>query len=72
MEIDEIRGVKSDKSIETLMQRKLIREAGRLDRPGKPILYATSDEFLRFFGIERIEDLPNIEELRRSGDKYDE
>jgi segregation and condensation protein B len=72
MEIDEIRGVKSDKSIETLMQRKLIREMGRLDRPGKPILYGTSDEFLKFFGIECIEDLPNIEELRKSGDKYDE
>jgi len=72
MEIDEIRGVKSDKSIETLMQRKLIREIGRLDRPGKPILYGTSDEFLKFFGIECIEDLPNIEELRKSGDKYDE
>ncbi len=72
MEIDEIRGVKSDKSIETLMQRKLIREIGRLDRPGKPILYGTSDEFLKFFGIECIEDLPNIEELRKSGDKYDD
>ncbi len=72
MEIDEIRGVKSDKSIETLMQRKLIREIGRLDRPGKPILYGTSDEFLKFFGIECIEDLPNIEDLRKSGDKYEE
>ncbi|NMR95966.1 SMC-Scp complex subunit ScpB, partial [Vibrio parahaemolyticus] len=61
MEIDEIRGVKSDKSIETLLQKKLIKEAGRLERPGRPILYVTTDEFLKFFGIETIEDLPDIE-----------
>jgi segregation and condensation protein B len=71
MEIDEIRGVKSDKSIETLLQKKLIREMGRLDRPGKPILYGTSDEFLKFFGIECIEDLPLISELEKTGDKYE-
>lgn len=72
LEIDEIRGVKSDKSIETLLQKKLIREAGRLDRPGRPILYATTDEFLRFFGIEKIEDLPDIKKLRKPGDQHDQ
>jgi len=71
MEIDEIRGVKSDKSIETLLQKKLIKEAGRLERPGRPILYVTTDEFLKFFGIETIEDLPDIEKLRDIGDKYE-
>jgi segregation and condensation protein B len=61
VEVDEIRGVKSDKALSTLIEYGLIKEAGRLNKIGKPILYKTTDEFLRLFNIEKLEDLPNIE-----------
>ncbi|MFA9397733.1 MAG: SMC-Scp complex subunit ScpB [Clostridiaceae bacterium] len=61
--IEEIRGVKSDSAINTLVQKKLIEEKGRLDAPGRPILYATTDEFLSYFGIENLIDLPLIDGL---------
>lgn len=60
-EIESIRGVKCDKAISTLLEKKLIREAGRLERTGRPILYATTDEFLKGFGLKSIKDLPKIE-----------
>ena len=67
-EIDHIRGVKSDRSVETLMTRRLVREMGRLDKPGKPILYGTTDEFLKYFGLESLEELPPVEEMSFVGD----
>jgi len=60
-DIDQIRGVKSDRSLETLIVRKLVKEVGRLDKPGKPIEYGTTDEFLRYFGLESLEQLPPVE-----------
>lgn len=62
-EIETIRGVRSDKALETLMSKKLIKEIGRLERPGKPIIYGTTDDFLQYFGLEDINSLPSIEEL---------
>ncbi|MCI5641224.1 MAG: SMC-Scp complex subunit ScpB [Lachnospiraceae bacterium] len=59
-EIERIRGVKSDHSVNKLVEYNLVCEAGRLDAPGKPILFATTEEFLRNFGIESLEDLPVI------------
>lgn len=61
IEIENIRGVKCDKAIQTILDKKLIREAGRLDKPGKPILYKTTDEFLRAFGLASLEELPTLE-----------
>lgn len=61
-EIDNIRGVKSDRVIETLNEKKLIVELGRLERPGRPIIYGTSDDFLKYFGLESLDDLPNASE----------
>lgn len=61
--IDEIRGVKSDSAIITLIDKKLIKEVGKLEVPGRPILYATTDEFLRYFGIENIKEMPSIETI---------
>lgn len=61
-EIDAIRGVSSDGVIRTLLARGLIEEQGRLDTPGRPILYGTTFEFLRCFGLESLEDLPPLEE----------
>lgn len=62
-EIDNIRGVKSDRSIETLLEKNLIVELGRLERIGRPIIYGTSDEFLRLFSLESLDDLPDLEEM---------
>ena len=58
VKIEAIRGVNSDSAISKLLDRNLIKEAGRLDAPGKPILYETTDEFLRSFGFRSIGDLP--------------
>lgn len=60
MEIEHIRGVKTDHAVNKLVEYNLVCEAGRLDAPGKPILFATTEEFLRNFGIESLEDLPVV------------
>jgi len=67
--IEMIRGVNSDSAIVRLLERNLIREAGRLDSPGKPLLYETTDEFLRSFGFKSIKDLPmlELEEMKAEG-----
>ncbi|MDF2881023.1 MAG: chromosome segregation and condensation protein ScpB [Clostridiaceae bacterium] len=69
IEIDEIRGVKSDRAVLTLSEKNLIRETGRMDVPGRPILYSTTDEFLKFFGLENLNQMPQLEALI---DKYGE
>lgn len=60
-EIEEIRGVKSDKAINTLIERELIIEKGRLEKTGRPIIYGITDIFLKSFGLNNLEDLPKIE-----------
>lgn len=66
IEIDEIRGVKSDRALSTLMDKTIIRETGRLEVPGRPILYATTEEFLRYFDLENISEMPSLEELSKT------
>ena len=61
--VDEIRGVASSHIVRKLAAKCLIKEIGRSDLPGKPILYKTTNEFLDYFGLSRIEDLPPMEEL---------
>lgn len=61
-EIERIRGVKSDHAINKLIEYDLIQEVGRLDAPGRPILLATTEEFLRCFGVSSINDLPMMDE----------
>lgn len=63
IEIDSLRGVDSDASIRTLQNRDLIEVAGRGDAVGKPLLYGTTREFLRYFGLKDIRDLPGADEL---------
>lgn len=63
VDIDEIRGVKSDRAISSLMDKELIRENGRLDVPGRPILYSTTDNFLRHFGFENLNMMPELDQL---------
>ncbi len=62
-EIEHIRGVSSDGVLHNLLERKLTVIAGRSDGPGRPLLYKTSGEFLKFFGLNRLTDLPRIEEI---------
>ena len=62
-EIEYIRGVKCDKAIETLIERNLVQELGRLDRTGRPIIYGTTKEFLKLFSLESLDDLPDLKEI---------
>ena len=59
-EVEEIRGVKCEKAIYTLTSKKLIHEKGRAEATGRPILYGTTREFLEYFGLGAITDLPPI------------
>ena len=67
VDIDAIRGVSS--TLKTLLERGLIRVSGRLNRPGRPLLYATTEQFLTYFGLNSIKDLPNIKEMEELFDK---
>ncbi len=61
--VEQIRGVDSTYSISALLNKKLIEDAGRLNVPGRPILYRTTPDFLRTFGISSLEELPAIEKV---------
>lgn len=62
MDIEMVRGVKCAYAVNVLIGRKLIKEVGRMDTPGKPILYGTTDIFLKSFGLSSLEDLPPLKE----------
>lgn len=62
LDIEKIRGVNSDYSINKLVEYNLIGEVGRLDAPGKPILFGTTEQFLRSFGVSSIDELPIMPE----------
>ena len=59
--VEQLRGVDSAYSVSALLTKKLIEECGRLNVPGRPILYRTTPDFLRTFGLQSLEDLPEIE-----------
>lgn len=61
-EIEAIRGVNADHAVNKLVEYSLVRERGRLDTPGKPILFGTTEDFLRYFGYANLESLPNVPE----------
>ena len=58
--IEQVRGVDSSSSVAGLLEKDLIEEAGRLDLPGRPVSFRTTDHFLRVFGLSSLEDLPPI------------
>ena len=60
-DIEGVRGVKCDYSVQSLMNRGLIEECGHRETLGRPLLYRTTDKFLQHFGIETLEDLPNVD-----------
>ena len=59
--VDSIRGVNSDAVLKSLLSKGLIEEVGRAEAPGRPILYATTPEFLQHFGLSSLEELPPLE-----------
>lgn len=61
-EIDKIRGVKCDHAVNKLVEYNLVCEVGRLDAPGRPLMFGTTEEFLRAFGVASIGELPEIDE----------
>lgn len=63
-EIQQVRGVSPDYAISKLLERGLIDVRGRADTPGKPLLYGTTKEFLDFFSLQSIKDLPRLREIR--------
>ena len=63
-EIEKIRGVKCDHAINKLMEYELVRDLGRLDAPGRPILLGTTEEFLRCFGVQGLDELPTVDPVR--------
>lgn len=62
-EIESIRGIRCDRVMEGLIKKGLVAEVGRADTVGRPILYGTTDEFLKQFGFETLKDLPEIEDI---------
>jgi segregation and condensation protein B len=63
MAIDEIRGVSSSSLIQKLISRDLIKEIGRIEAPGRPVLYGVTDYFMDYFGLKTLDDLPEIEPI---------
>lgn len=64
-DLELIRGVNSDGVIKTLLDRRLIKIMGRKEVPGKPLLYGTTREFLQYFGLKDLSELPTLKELTR-------
>ena len=69
LEVDEIRGVDSVYVVRRLLAKGLIKECGRKDIPGRPIMYKTTDEFLDYFGLSSKEDLPKIEVIEEENNE---
>ena len=63
-DIDELRGVSSRMMVANLMKKNLVKPVGRMELPGRPLTYGTTDEFLRYFGLNRLSDLPKLSEIK--------
>lgn len=62
-ELEQIRGVSCDYSIQKLLEKELVEIAGRSEGPGRPLLYATSEKFMDYFGLKNINDLPKVKDI---------
>lgn len=70
VEIDQIRGVKnSSGTLQTLITRQMIKEQGRKEVPGKPIIYDTTDQFLDYFNLKSLKDLPDLDQFKEQNEK---
>ncbi len=72
VQVDALRGVGSVQIIRKLVAKGFIKEVGRSDLPGRPILYETTSEFLDYFGLSTIDDLPNMEEFIKDSETTDD
>ena len=63
-EMEKIRGVSSDSAMNKLLEYNLIEDAGRMDAPGRPVMYQTTEEFLKMFGYKSLKDLPDLPKLK--------
>lgn len=72
MDAERIRGVDSGGVLKTLLERNLLRIVGRSDAPGRPVLYGTTTEFLEFFGLKDLNDLPPLRDIAELGDATEE
>lgn len=70
-ELEDLRGVDSTYVLRRLLAKGLIKECGKSSLPGRPILYKTTDDFLDYFGLSTIKDLPNIESLEKDNSPKD-
>jgi segregation and condensation protein B len=68
-EVEAIRGVQADNMLRLLVEKRFVREVGKKDAPGKPVQYGTTAEFLRFFRLNSIADLPKLDE--READRFE-
>jgi len=64
-DVEAVRGVTIDGVLQTLMERGLVKISGRAEIPGRPLLYETTEFFLDHFGLRKLDELPNVEELRK-------
>ncbi len=71
-DVDELRGVSSRMMVANLMKRNLVKPVGRMDLPGRPLAYGTTDDFLRYFGLNRLSDLPKLSEIKEFSIDSDE
>jgi segregation and condensation protein B len=71
-EIEQLRGVDTGGVLETLLERRLVRIAGRKEAPGRPLMYATTSEFLEVFGLKDLQSLPDMEEFRALQGTHDD
>ena len=71
-EIDELRGVSSRMMVVKLMDRSLVKPVGRKEVPGRPLSYGTTNEFLRYFGLNKLSDLPKLSEIKEFSLNWDE
>lgn len=71
-EIDELRGVSSRMMVVKLMERTLVKPVGRKELPGRPLAYGTTNEFLRYFGLNKLSDLPKLSEIKEFSLNWDE
>jgi segregation and condensation protein B len=67
-EVDEIRGVDSGAALKMLLERELVKILGKKDEPGRPLLYGTTPQFLEFFGLKSLKDLPTLREFTELSD----
>lgn len=71
-EVEKIRGVSSDYTIQKLLEKELVAIDGRSDGPGRPLLYATSQKFMDYFGLKSIKDLPKLKEFKENDNEIGE